>query len=346
MLQPNRYKDSKSYRYGFQGQETDDEIKGEGNAVNYKYRMHDPRLGRFFAVDPLAAKYPYYSSYQFSGNRLVDMVELEGLEPAEAPYKNKEGTQEKAVDRQKVDSGNFDMFDLFNGSLRPNWIWHNGEVTQEDGNKSNAGWYKKKDYDAIVAPDAVNYALLQGNVLEDSFMQYSGSQQAYDSFMKRRGNVTENYESYILELGNSIINKANYQRAFNKSGLAVPMDFDSPFFIPGLAGRLFSLSKSRVSVNEILKSSSIIKKGNTTRGVQALSKKVGRRDAPYIGIKVNKENVEKIIEDVMTAKGRVDKVTRNQQGKEVLDFFNPKTNQGVRLLKETKEFDTFINYNN
>jgi RHS repeat-associated protein len=70
------------YRYGFQGQETDDEIKGEGNSVNYKYRMHDPRIGRFFAVDPLAPKYPYYTPYSFSGNRVIDAVELEGLEPA------------------------------------------------------------------------------------------------------------------------------------------------------------------------------------------------------------------------------------------------------------------------
>jgi RHS repeat-associated protein len=69
------------YRYSFQAQEHDDEIKGIGNSINYKYRMHDTRLGRFFAVDPLAAKYPYYSSYQFSGNRVIDMIELEGLEP-------------------------------------------------------------------------------------------------------------------------------------------------------------------------------------------------------------------------------------------------------------------------
>ncbi|WP_300663074.1 RHS repeat-associated core domain-containing protein [Fluviicola sp.] len=72
------------YRYGFQGQERDDEIKGVGNSINYEYRMHDPRIGRFFAVDPLAAKYPYYSSYQFSGNRVIDAVELEGLEPKKA----------------------------------------------------------------------------------------------------------------------------------------------------------------------------------------------------------------------------------------------------------------------
>lgn len=42
--------------------------------------MHDPRLGRFFAVDPLAPKYPHNSPYAFSENRLIDGIELEGLE--------------------------------------------------------------------------------------------------------------------------------------------------------------------------------------------------------------------------------------------------------------------------
>lgn len=69
------------YRYGFQGQEMDDEIKGVGNSINYKYRMHDPRLGRFFAIDPIASKFPYWSPYAFSGNRVIDAVEMEGLQP-------------------------------------------------------------------------------------------------------------------------------------------------------------------------------------------------------------------------------------------------------------------------
>lgn len=64
----------------FQGQEKDDELKGEGNSLNYKYRMHDPRVGRFFARDPLASKFPFNSPYAFSENRVIDGVELEGLE--------------------------------------------------------------------------------------------------------------------------------------------------------------------------------------------------------------------------------------------------------------------------
>lgn len=65
-----------NYRYGFQNQEEDSET----GLVNYKYRMHDPRVGRFFAVDPLASKYPWNSCYAFSENRVLDAIELEGLE--------------------------------------------------------------------------------------------------------------------------------------------------------------------------------------------------------------------------------------------------------------------------
>ena len=71
---------SDKYRYGFQGQEDDPEVKGEGNSTNYKYRMHDPRIGRFFCTDPLEASYPHNSPYAFSENRVIDGIELEGLE--------------------------------------------------------------------------------------------------------------------------------------------------------------------------------------------------------------------------------------------------------------------------
>ncbi len=80
MLIPGRHANTSDYRYGFQGQEMDNELKGEGNSLNYKYRMQDPRIGRFFAVDPLTKKYPFYSPYSFSGNKVIAYIELEGLE--------------------------------------------------------------------------------------------------------------------------------------------------------------------------------------------------------------------------------------------------------------------------
>ena len=109
-----------SYRYGFQGQEKDDEIKGEGNSLNYKYRMHDARIGRFFAVDPLTSKYPHYTPYSFSGNRLIDAHELEGLEPesVQVNYLSADGSLESSsyVDANDAGGMGFDQFDnLFGG---------------------------------------------------------------------------------------------------------------------------------------------------------------------------------------------------------------------------------------
>jgi hypothetical protein len=42
--------------------------------------VHDARLGRFLSIDPLTSKYPHNSPYAFSENRVIDGVELEGLE--------------------------------------------------------------------------------------------------------------------------------------------------------------------------------------------------------------------------------------------------------------------------
>ncbi len=78
--EPGRMYSSDCYRWGFQNQEMDNEIKGTGNSVNFKYRVHDPRLGRFLSIDPLAPKYPGNSPYAFSENRVIDSRELEGLE--------------------------------------------------------------------------------------------------------------------------------------------------------------------------------------------------------------------------------------------------------------------------
>jgi hypothetical protein len=84
----------------------DNELKGEGNSLNYTFRMHDPRVGRFFARDPLEKKYPFYSPYQFSGNRVIDMVELEGLEPKNT--KANADSQPKGDNWERTDSaGNY-----------------------------------------------------------------------------------------------------------------------------------------------------------------------------------------------------------------------------------------------
>ncbi|NVK66975.1 MAG: hypothetical protein HWE22_20450, partial [Flavobacteriales bacterium] len=87
MLLPGRHGEehnANDYRYSFQGQEHDDEVKGKGNSINYKFRMYDVRLGKFLSLDPLAPQYPHNSPFAFAENRVIDGVELEGLEFIEA----------------------------------------------------------------------------------------------------------------------------------------------------------------------------------------------------------------------------------------------------------------------
>ena len=45
-LVPNRQGSSTAYRYGFNGKEMDNELKGEGNSYDFGARMYDPRIGR------------------------------------------------------------------------------------------------------------------------------------------------------------------------------------------------------------------------------------------------------------------------------------------------------------
>jgi RHS repeat-associated protein len=76
------------YRYGFNGKENDNEIKGEGNQQDYGMRIYDPRLGRFLSVDPIEDDYPFYSPYHFAGNTPIRAIDLDGLEPAYFYYNN------------------------------------------------------------------------------------------------------------------------------------------------------------------------------------------------------------------------------------------------------------------
>ena len=46
------YTAGNSYRYGFNGKENDNDVKGvEGSQQDYGMRIYDPRLGRFLSVD-------------------------------------------------------------------------------------------------------------------------------------------------------------------------------------------------------------------------------------------------------------------------------------------------------
>ncbi len=78
MLQPDRYWSSDSYRYGYNGKEMDDEIKGKGTSYDYGARMYDPRVGRWMSRDPLEEKYVGLSPYNFALNTPIQATDPDG----------------------------------------------------------------------------------------------------------------------------------------------------------------------------------------------------------------------------------------------------------------------------
>jgi RHS repeat-associated protein len=68
------------YKYGFNGKENDNEVKGDGNQQDYGMRIYDPRLGRFLSVDPLTKSYPWNSPYSYAEGDVIRSIDLDGLE--------------------------------------------------------------------------------------------------------------------------------------------------------------------------------------------------------------------------------------------------------------------------
>jgi RHS repeat-associated protein len=53
MGMPERSWSAGEYRFGFNGKEMDNEVKGEGNQLDYGMRIYDTRIGKFLSIDPL-----------------------------------------------------------------------------------------------------------------------------------------------------------------------------------------------------------------------------------------------------------------------------------------------------
>ncbi|WP_290796207.1 RHS repeat domain-containing protein [Flavihumibacter sp. UBA7668] len=97
MLMPGRKFNAGSFRYGFNGKENDNDVKGTGNQQDYGMRIYDPRLGRFFSVDPMTEEYAELTPFQFSSNSPISGIDKDGLEFQKAATKAARMIIKKAV---------------------------------------------------------------------------------------------------------------------------------------------------------------------------------------------------------------------------------------------------------
>ncbi|CAN5245198.1 hypothetical protein BH09BAC3_BH09BAC3_35340 [soil metagenome] len=79
-----------NYRYGFNGKEKDASTEWGDVAYDYGFRIYNPGLGKFLSVDPLTGSYPWYTPYQFAGNKPIWAIDLDGLEELINPLQSRE----------------------------------------------------------------------------------------------------------------------------------------------------------------------------------------------------------------------------------------------------------------
>ena len=150
---PGRNYQSNQYRYGFNGKENDNEIKGQGNQQDYGMRIYDPRLSRFLSVDPVSPKYPDLTPYQFASNNPIKFIDIDGLERMNPAAKQPTGitvlgnatipTGGIIDEKHFIKAGNYRLHGVTNSEGKQWWI----------ARKPEAGGYSD---DFIVGTDAVS----------------------------------------------------------------------------------------------------------------------------------------------------------------------------------------------
>lgn len=85
--------------FGFHGMEGDEEISGENNSYTTKFRQYDPRLGRWFSVDPLMILNYTQSPFVGIDNSPIALKDISGM--STDVIKQKDGTY-------KVTGGNLE----------------------------------------------------------------------------------------------------------------------------------------------------------------------------------------------------------------------------------------------
>jgi RHS repeat-associated protein len=163
---------SESYRYGFNGKEKDDELCG---SYGFEFRIYSPHLGKFMSVDPLTHQYPFYTPYQFAGNKVIECIDLEGLEDLHYTLAWDENGENPKLALDRVED---DLIDGFMYSIYINGVYIGDRITEDGAKEYAAHWGQ-------FSQDQFNYAV--------------------DAARKDRAEFQEKMKARSEEYGNAIL---------------------------------------------------------------------------------------------------------------------------------------------
>jgi len=171
---------SREARFGFQGQEEDDEVKGDGNSYTTEFRQLDPRLGRWLSLDPLQAQTPWQSPYCSMDNNPICLNDLFGSSTDGDPVKKDGSSPENARDLNEVEVAvKRTAFQKLMGKCRT----LNRQVRKSIVNLSNRGSSKSKSSSISTASSSKSSPL--------SSFDFVGTDNIYSGGMGRPGGPEE-----------------------------------------------------------------------------------------------------------------------------------------------------------
>jgi RHS repeat-associated protein len=146
MQMPSRSVAAGGYRYGFNGKEDDNEVKGNGNQINYGFRIYDPRIGRFLSFDPYFKEYCDLSPYHYAGNNPIQNLDMDGGEPQDYEqnwqyrrFSVNGGTAKYSRNVMDPQLGVIDVEAVYDKSTKQTWFIHQSDDGRNYYWKHNPG---------------------------------------------------------------------------------------------------------------------------------------------------------------------------------------------------------------
>ncbi len=213
------------YRYGMNGKEKDDEIVGSGNSYDFGARQNDPRLGRWWSVDPEYKQYPHASPYSAFGNNPNYYIDPGGetLRVAgDAKAREAVRVQLQKLTNDKVIVQSDGLVKVIAGNQNPSKKLVNGTQLLQDVTGH------KKETEIIVGPDKVE----NGKWYTSDFYQHNNSNENATNGVGSDGYIIMGADVQLLEKDP----KTN-KTAFKKVGKAIGLATELIHALKGMDGK-------------------------------------------------------------------------------------------------------------
>ncbi len=174
--------ENEAYRFGFNGKEKDQDFQ---NNYDYGFRIYNPSIAKFLSADPLTKEYPWYTPYQFAGNKPIIAIDLDGLEPLVATdYKTLEDLGQKIELRYYSDIAKMVYIsNTFEGKTVTDKL-SSSMSSQEDLKKARSANLFQKGVIGLTNPTAVYYRKTLEKIEKMSYKAKNDQNLAFQSIAK------------------------------------------------------------------------------------------------------------------------------------------------------------------